>query len=106
MILKELVAEAIGSLSNNNINNIVVTKVICSRGKYDATVYLDKSDFSEKEQNYILKSLKKAKGFIKNYCLTSSGWYKCPNFVFKFDNDLERIYRIDSLFAKIEQKNK
>ena len=103
-LLKELVAEAIGSLSDENLNNLTVTDISCSRGKYDATVYLDKSDYSQKEQNHILKLLRKAKGFIKNQCLLNSGWYKCPNFTFQFDKDLERINRIDELFSQIENR--
>lgn len=103
-VLKELVADAIGSLNDDNINNLVVTEVVCSRGKYDATVYLNKTDYSEKEQNNALKSLRRAKGFIKSHCLSNSGWYKCPDFTFQFDKDLERMNRIDDLFAQIKDR--
>ncbi len=40
-VLRELVPEAISTLSNEAINNIPVIDVECSRGKYDANVYLD-----------------------------------------------------------------
>ena len=49
-LLKELVAEAIGSLADDNINKLTVTGISCSRGKYDSTIYFDKSDYSQKEQ--------------------------------------------------------
>ena len=36
----------------------------------------------------------------------STGWYKCPNFKFELDTSLEKIKKIEDLFAKIKNKTK
>jgi ribosome-binding factor A len=105
-LLKELVSEAISSLNDENIKTLTVTEVNCSRGKYDATVFLDKAGLADDEQKKALKGLRNAKGFIKSHCLASSGWYKCPDFSFEFDNDAERMNRVEELFKKISSSKK
>ncbi|MCH9814318.1 MAG: 30S ribosome-binding factor RbfA [Epsilonproteobacteria bacterium] len=103
-VLRELVPEAIASLSDAKINNIPVLDVKCSRGKYDAEVYLDPSFVDKGEEPYIIKHLSQAGSYIENYCKQAEGWYRCPKFKFKFDHSLEQQNNIDDLFAKIEKE--
>ncbi len=103
-VLKELVPEAISGLSDERINNIPVIDVECSRGKYDANVYLDPAFVDAEEEKYILTHLKKASSFIENYCKQAEGWYRCPKFHFKFDHSLEKQNQMDVLFKKIEKE--
>lgn len=60
-VLKQLVPEALATLNDEMLRDLCVIDVECTRGKYDATVYLDKMMFDEVEQNYILGHLKKSK---------------------------------------------
>ncbi len=102
-VLKELVPEAISGLSDAKINNIPVIDVECSRGKYDANVYLDPAFVTQEEERYILSHLKRASSYIENYCKQAEGWYRCPKFHFKFDHSLEHQNKMDHLFKKIEK---
>ena len=103
-VLRELVPEAISGLSDEHINNIPVIDVECSRGKYDANVYLDPSFVDEDEEKYVLTHLKKASSYIENYCKQAEGWYRCPKFHFKFDHSLEKQNQMDTLFKQIEKE--
>ncbi len=104
-VLKEVLPEAFAMLDDEDLNTLVVTEVICSRGRYDAKVYLDKSGIEEKKQDEIIKKLAKVNSFLKNYVKEYQGWYRSPNFKFEFDDYMEKIARIDELFKQIEAKN-
>jgi len=102
-LLKELIPEALGELSDTRINSLTITDVDCKNGKYDAKVYFDGSDFSQEELKVIKQLLKKANGRIKSYCLNATSWYKCPDFEFIKDDLLEKTNKLDELFAQISK---
>jgi len=102
----ELVPEALSTLSDERICSLPITGVNCKNGKYDATVYFDGSDFSDKEIPSVISALTKANGRIKSYVLTSTGWYKCPTFKFVNDKSLESSKNIEDLFRQIEKEKK
>ena len=104
-VLKEILPEAFSMLDDENLNHLNVTEVVCSHGRYDSKVYLDKIGIDKIEQEKILNKLKKVTGFLKNYVRESEGWYRSPNFKFEFDNHLDRVSRIDELFKQIERKS-
>ena len=104
-VLKELLPQAFAMLDDEELNTLVVTEVVCSRGRYDSKVYLDKTGIDDSRQNKILSKLNRVTPFLKNYVKESEGWYRSPNFKFEFDNHLEHISRIDELFKVIEGKN-
>ncbi|BAF69536.1 30S ribosome-binding factor RbfA [Nitratiruptor sp. SB155-2] len=103
-LLRELIAEALGTLDDAMLRGLTVTEVDVKRGMYDADVYLDKSIYTPEEQKEILKHLKRAAPIVQSYCLESSGWFKCPKLHFKFDDMLEEQKRIEELFAKIKDE--
>jgi ribosome-binding factor A len=102
-LLKELIPEALGELSDARINSLLITDVDCKNGKYDAKVYFDGSDYTQSEIKEIQKTLHKANGRIKSYCLSATGWFKCPNFTFINDENLEKNNRLEDLFAQIKK---
>jgi len=101
--LKEALPDAFSMLDDESLNSLIVTEVICSRGRYDSKVFLDKSGIDSSKQKEILKKLKKVTPFLKNYIKETQGWYKSPNFKFEFDEHLEQISRIDELFKQIKK---
>lgn len=106
-ILKEIIPEALATLDDERINSLLVTDVVCSKGRSDAKVYLDPSFLNEKEQNEALKQLRTVAGYIQNHCKQSEGWFKAPRLTFEFDNQLEKAMRIEKLFEQIaSSKNK
>ena len=105
-LLMELIPEALSTLSDDRICSIPITGVNCKNGKYDATVYFDGSDFSNKEIPGVISALTKATGRIKSYVLSATGWYKCPNFKFVNDTSLENSKSIEDLFRQIEKDKK
>lgn len=105
-ILKEMIGEAIANLSDPLLAGLLVVDVELKRGKYDAFVYLDKLMYDAKEQEFILNKLKKANPTIKEYILNASGWFRSPDFHFKFDDNLEQINKIEALFAQISKEKK
>ena len=102
-ILKELIPEALSQLGDTELNTLNVVDVECSRGKYDAIVYLDSSFINKDEEPIILKKISKASGFLQNYCKQMESWYRCPKFHFKFDHNLEKQNKLDDLFDKIHK---
>ena len=104
--LVELLPEAFSGLNDNRINSLSVTAVVCSRGRYDAKVYLDKSYLTDKEQSEALKQLRAVSGYLSTYVRESEGWFKSPKFTFEFDTQLEQISKIESLFKEISKRDK
>ncbi|MFZ9659736.1 MAG: 30S ribosome-binding factor RbfA [Arcobacteraceae bacterium] len=104
-LLKELVPEALGDLSDSRINSLTITDVKCKNGKYDAKVYFDGNDFTPQELKEISKALYVANSRIKSYILNSTGWYKCPDFTFINDTNLQSINKLEELFAKIKKND-
>ncbi len=103
-VLRELIPEALSTLNDDMLNGLCVIDVDCTRGKYDATVYLDKMMFDADEQKYIIKHLKKVNSHIKTHCMQSEGWFRCPDFRFKFDDKLEKQNQMDDLFAQVARE--
>jgi ribosome-binding factor A len=103
-ILKEIIPEALATLSDSRINSLVVTDVICSRGRSDAKVYLDKSFLDTKEQNEALRQLRKVASYLQNHCKQSEGWFKAPRFTFEFDEHFEKQNRMEELFKQIASR--
>ena len=105
-ILRELIPESLSSLNDEALVNLSVVEVICSRGKYDADVYLDQTALDDNEKRYILKHIRKVSPYIENYCKNVEGWFKCPKLHFKFDDGLQKQTRMEELFAQIEKELK
>ena len=103
--LVELIPEALSTMNDNRINGLSVTEVVCSRGRYDAKVYLDKSYLNEREQGEALKQLRTISGYLSTYIRDSEGWFKSPRFTFEFDEQLERITKIENLFKEIGKRH-
>ncbi|HQR74345.1 MAG TPA: 30S ribosome-binding factor RbfA [Sulfurovum sp.] len=103
-ILKEIIPEALSSLDDERINGLVVTDVVCSKGRSDAKIYLDTSCLNEKEQNEALRQLRAVAGYLQNHCKQSEGWFKAPVFTFEFDHQLEKVSRMEALFKQISTR--
>jgi len=103
--LVELLPEAFAGMNDNRINTLSVTAVVCSRGRYDAKVYLDKSYLTDREQGEALRQLRTVSGFLSTYVRESEGWFKSPKFTFEFDSQLEKIANIDALFKEIGKRH-
>ncbi len=102
--LVELIPEALATMNDNRINNLTVTEVICSRGRYNAKVYLDKSYLNETEQKEALKQLKVISNYLSTYIRDSEGWFKVPKFTFEFDDQPEKISHMEELFKLIARR--
>jgi ribosome-binding factor A len=105
-VLREIIPEALGTLDDERINGLSVTAVVCSKGRSDAKVYLDKSFLNDKEQNEALRQLRVVAGYIQNHCKQSEGWFKAPRFVFEFDAQPEHQSKMEDLFKQIASRKK
>jgi len=106
-VLKEIIPEALGSLDDERINGLSVTDVVCSKGRSDAKIYLDKSFLNPKEQGEALRQLRAVSGYVQNHCKQSEGWFKAPRFTFEFDEQPEHQSKMEDLFKQIaSRKNK
>jgi ribosome-binding factor A len=103
--LMELIPEALSTLNDNRINGLSVIEVVCSKGRYNAKVYLDKSYLNETEQKEALRQLRKVSNYLSAYIRDSEGWFKVPKFTFEFDEQLERISHIEKLFKQIARRD-
>lgn len=106
-LLQEVLQEALYSLDDTRISTLSIIKVECSRGKEFAKVFLDPAPLSTDEQKATIKLLKKADNIIHQYLRTSLNWYKTPKLVYEFDDSLEHINHLESIFKQInkEQQN-
>ena len=105
-LLAELIPEALSQLNDNRLHELSVIEVKCSRGRSDAKVYIDPSDFSEEEKRAYLKQLRKARPLVEDFCLKDQGWYRCPKLTFEFDEQLKKSQTLEDLFKKIEKEKK
>ncbi len=103
-ILKEIIPEALATLDDGRINGLSVTDVVCSKGRSDAKVYLDKSFLTPKEQSEALRQLRVVSGYIQNHCKQSEGWFKAPRFTFEFDEQPEYQNKMEDLFKQIASR--
>jgi ribosome-binding factor A len=103
-VLREIIPEALGTLDDERINGLSVTAVVCSKGRSDAKVYLDKSFLNDKEQGEALRQLRVVSGYISNHCKQSEGWFKAPRFVFEFDEQPEHQSKMEDLFKQIASR--
>ncbi len=99
--LREILPEAFASLDDERITHLSVTDVVCSRGRYDARVFLDPAGLSPQEQAEALQRLRKVSGYLTTWVRDMEGWFRAPKFTFEFDDQLERIARMETLFAQI-----
>lgn len=104
-LLKELLQEALASLNDIKLNSLSIIDVLCSRGKYDAEIFIYADEFSSEEQCEILKGLRRAESILRKYVLNASGWYKCPKFNFCFDETIKKAQGLDEIFSKIAKEN-
>ncbi len=103
-VLKEILPEALATLDDPRINHLGVNDVVCSRGRYDARVFLERGSLNEAEQAEALRQLRKVSGHLTTYVRDSEGWFRAPKFTFEFDDQLDRITRMEELFAQIAAK--
>jgi ribosome-binding factor A len=103
-ILKEIIPEAISSLSDERLHGLGVVNVVCSKGRSDAKVYLDPAFVDEDEKSLIVRQLSKASRVIENYCANEQGWFRTPALSFGFDDTLQHETRMDELFKKVEKE--
>jgi ribosome-binding factor A len=102
--LKELIPEALATLNDERIRGMAVVDVVCSKGRDNCKVYLDRAFIEESEIGEILSQLRKAKGVIEGYCATEQGWYRSPKLSFHFDELLQQENRMDKLFKIVEKE--
>lgn len=100
-LLAELIPEALSQLNDNRLHELNVLEVKCSRGRSDAKVFIDPSNFSEEDKITYMKQLKKARPIIEDFCLKDQGWFRCPKLAFEFDEQLKKSQNIQELFKKI-----
>jgi len=105
-VLREIIPEALGTLDDDRINSLSVTAVVCSKGRSDAKVYMDKSFLNEKEQREALRQLRVVSGYLSNHCKQSEGWFKAPRFTFEFDAQPEYQSKMEDLFKQIASRKK
>ena len=103
-LLVELIPEALSQLNDNRLHELNVIEVKCSRGRSDAKVYINPSNFSEEEKRAYLKQLRKARPLVEDFCLKDQGWYRCPKLTFEFDEQLKKSQNIEDLFKKIAKE--
>ena len=99
--LKYVISSVLYKLDNSCLNTLIITRVDCSKGKYDAKVYFDISNMSDESIESTLRELKKATPLIMSHTLSISGWFKSPKLVFKPDKHISDVNRVLDLIKKV-----
>jgi len=100
-ILKEIIPEALASLSDGRLHGLAVVNVVCSRGRSDAKIYLDPAFILKEEKEPIIRLLQKARIVIEKHCANEQGWFRTPKLSFTFDDTLSHENKMTELFKKI-----
>ena len=103
-LLQEVLTTALSELHDPLLHSLSVTKVLCSKGKYHAKVFIESSGLDKDQQNKILTHLNRAKSILREYVLSATGWFKCPDFSFVFDDELNTSKSLDALFEQIKNQ--
>ncbi len=101
--LQEVVHEALGSLGDTTLNTLEVTRVQCSKGKYDAKIFIESSGIDKSQQAKILQAFKKARPIIQEYILNATAWHSVPKLTLVFDDSLQIQNNLDKIFAQIHK---
>lgn len=99
--LEEILALALSNLSNPKLNCLSITHIECSRGKQHAKVFIESSAIPQEERSHILSQLKKATPILKEYTLSATSWFKCPDLSFCFDDGLRAQSNLEAIFKQI-----
>ncbi|WP_394908245.1 30S ribosome-binding factor RbfA [uncultured Helicobacter sp.] len=103
-LLQEVLTTALSELDDPLLHSLSVTRVLCSRGKYHAKVFIESSTFDDQEKSQILAHLNRAKSLLREYVLSATGWFKSPDFSFVFDDELSTSKNLDALFEQIKKQ--
>lgn len=104
-LLQEVITEALALLEDSRLSSLSVIAIDCSKGKYHADVYLDAPSADAQERKEILRQLKLAEGAIRASCLSATGWFRCPQFHFHFDDSLDKTQRLEAIFAQLHKEH-
>lgn len=103
-LLIELIPEALASLNDKRLHEIIVVEVTCSRGRSDAKVFLDAQSYTEKEKNVYLKLLRGCLPAVEAHIMQDQGWYRCPNMTFEYDTHFAHVAKMEDLFKQISKE--
>ncbi|RDU56411.1 30S ribosome-binding factor RbfA [Helicobacter sp. MIT 00-7814] len=103
-LLQEVLNLALSELANPKLNALSITRVLCSSGKYHAKVFIESSDIAQSERAGILSALKKASPMLREYALSATSWFKCPELSFYFDDSMRESGNLDAIFAQIAKE--
>ncbi len=101
--LREVISEALGSLQDDCLNSLEVTRVQCSKGKHNAKVFIESSDITKEEELQINNAFKKARPILQEYILNATAWYNAPQLTLEFDNSLQIQNNLDRIFSQINK---
>lgn len=100
-VLLEYLQECLGTLGDDRLSGLALSRVHCSKGKYHAHVYIDPQSIEPNTQQEVLRALKKATPMLRTYVLQVSGWFKCPQFSFHIDTALEQEQRLQKILESL-----
>ncbi|MEF3192258.1 MAG: 30S ribosome-binding factor RbfA [Campylobacterales bacterium] len=103
-ILREIIGEALGQLRDERMHGLNVVRVEVSKGRSNATVYLDPTGIDEEQKQPLLTQLRKARGFLSRYCASVEGWRRTPNLDFRFDDEVDRADALERIFEAIKER--
>ena len=107
-LLKEVITEVIRKeVKNTDIATLLtITKVDCSSDIHFAKVYFTVTNGTKEQIEKTLHALNQASGFIavkgsKEVCLRFF-----PELRFVYDNEYDEMFRLETVFNKIQQQRK
>lgn len=102
-VLYERLCEAFSSLNDSELSSLTLLEVKLARGKKDADLFIEASEFDKNERNRLISKLQKASGYLSQYVLASEGWFQAPKLHFKMDDTLKKTNRLDEIFEQISK---
>lgn len=103
-LLEEVLTTALSELDDPLLRSLSFTRVLCSRGKYHAKVFIESSAINKEQRPKILSHLNKAKSLLREYVLSATGWFRSPDFSFVFDDELRASQNLNAIFEQIKNQ--
>lgn len=94
LVVNEIINDEIESVDFVTVVDVELTKDLG-----DAKVYIQCIDANEEE--FVIKSLEKAKGYIKKRLAQEVQMRRIPNLIFKYDHSLDNYNAITNLLEDV-----
>ena len=104
-ILRELTKILQKNIRDPRLSEVTITAVECTNDLSYATVYYSLLTENADKEKEVQEGLEKAKGMMRHLLGQTLTVYKVPELIFKRDNSVKYVSKIDRLIAEVKKQD-